>query len=174
MTDVTRATDDPPVEVEHVVALLRERLYGAISCLATLAILARYSDADTSAWARILDVAVATGGLWAASLLSHFVAQMAVFGSPPRGRHWIQLLQASGQILWAAVPPVIVLVLAVFDVLDTDTAMWIGMWTLVGELGIIALLAMRRTRLPWWQQAISVAVLVGLGLLVVGIKIIAH
>jgi len=69
---------------------------------------------------------------------------------------------------------VIVLVLAVFDVLDTDTAMWIGMWTLVGELGIIALLAMRRTRLPWWQQAISVAVLVGLGLLVVGIKIIAH
>ncbi|MFI5506394.1 hypothetical protein ACIA48_02920 [Mycobacterium sp. NPDC051804] len=177
MTDAARETDDPPVEVErvqHVLAMLRERLYGAISCLATLAILARYSDEDTNALARVLDIAVATGGLWAASLLSHFVAQMAVFGSPPRGRHWIQLLQASGQILVAAVPPVIVLVLAVVNVLDTDTAMWIGMWTLVGELGVIALLAMRRTRLPWWQQALSVAVLVGLGLLVVGIKIIAH
>ena len=174
MTDTTRATGDPPVEVEHVVALLRERLYGAISCLATLAILARYSDADTSAWARILDVAVATGGLWAASLLSHYVAQMAVFGKAPRGRYWIQLLQASGQIVQAAVPPVIVLLLAVFDVLDTDTAMWIAMWTLVGELGLIAVLAMRRTKLPWWQQAISVAALVGIGLLVVSIKIIAH
>jgi hypothetical protein len=69
---------------------------------------------------------------------------------------------------------VIVLLLAVFDVLDTDTAMWIGMWALVGELGVITLLAVRRTRLPWWQQAISVAGLVGLGLLVVGIKILAH
>jgi hypothetical protein len=172
VTDAAPATE--PLEVEHVVAMLRERLYGAISCLATLAILARYSDGDTSAWARILDVAVATGGLWAASLLSHFVAQTAVFGKAPRGRHWIKLLQASGQILWAAVPPVIVLLLAAFDVLDTDTAMWIGMWTLVGELGVIAFLAMRRTRLPWWQQALSVAGLVGLGLLVVGIKILAH
>src|SRR4029079_14706700 len=133
VTDATRETDDPPVEVEHVVALLRERGYGAISCLATLAILGRYSDADTSAWARILDVAVATGGLWAASLLSHYVAQMAVFGRPPRGRHWIQLVRASVQIVQAAVPPVIVLLLAVFDVLDTDSAMWIAMWTLVGE-----------------------------------------
>jgi len=65
-------------------------------------------------------------------------------------------------------------VLAVFDVLDTDTAMWIAMWTLVGELGVITLLAVRRTQLSWWQQALSVAGLVGLGLLVVGIKIIAH
>jgi hypothetical protein len=174
VTDATSDTGESPVEVEHVVALLRERLYGAISCLATLAVLARYSDEATSALARILDIAVATGGLWAASLLSHFVAQMAVYGKPPRGRHWIQILQASGQILQAAVPPVIVLLLAVFDVLDTDTAMWIAMWTLVGELGLIALLAVRRTRLPRWQQAASVAGLVGLGLLVVGIKIIAH
>lgn len=174
MTDATRETDDPPVEVEHVVALLRERVYGAISCLATLAILARYSDADTSALARILDVAVATGGLWAASLLSHYVAQMAVFGEAPRGRYWIQLLQASGQIVQAAVPPVIVLLLAVFDVLDTDTAMWIAMWTLIGELGLIALLAVRKTRLPWWQRALAVACLVGVGLIVVVIKIIAH
>ena len=177
MTDAARDNDESPVEVEHVqhvLALLRERLYGAISCLATLAILARYSDEDTSAWVRILDIAVATGGLWAASLLSHFVAQMAVFGTAPRGRNWIQILQASGQILQAAVPPVIVLLLAVFDVLDTDTAMWIAMWTLVGELGLITLLAVRRTRLPWWQQAMAVAGLVGLGLLVVGIKMLAH
>jgi hypothetical protein len=71
VTDAARDTDDSPVEVEHVVALLRERLYGAISCLATL-------------------------------------------------------------------------------------------------------LAVRRTRLPWWQQAMAVAGLVGLGLLVVGIKMLAH
>lgn len=174
MTDATRETDDSQVEVAHIVALLRERLYGAISCLATLAVLARYSDEDTSAWARILDVAVATGGLWAAGLLSHWVAHAAVHGRAPRGREKFQILQASAQLLLAAVAPVIVLLLAVLGVLETHTAMWIAMWTLVGELGVIALLAVRRTRLPWWQQASSVAGLVGVGLLVVGIKIIAH
>lgn len=174
MTEATREADDQPVEVAHVVALLRERLYGAISCLATLAILARYSDEDTSASARILDVAVATGGLWAAGLLSHWVAHVAVFGNAPRGREGWQILQASFQILQAAVPPLILLLLAVFGVFDTDTAMWIAMWTLVGEVGIIALLAVRRTRLPWWQKTIAVAGLVGVGLIVVAIKIIAH
>ena len=39
---------------------------------------------------------------------------------------------------------------------------------------VIALLAVRRTRLPWWQQALAVVLLVGVGVLVLGIKIIAH
>jgi hypothetical protein len=56
--------------VGHVVSLLRERLYGAISCLATLAVLARYTTEDTSAWARMLDIAVATGGRWAAGSIT--------------------------------------------------------------------------------------------------------
>ncbi|OPE56347.1 hypothetical protein BV510_00575, partial [Mycolicibacterium diernhoferi] len=62
---VTRVPEAEPVE--HVVATLRERMYGAISCLATLAALARYTTDDTSAWVRVLDVAVAAGGLWAAA-----------------------------------------------------------------------------------------------------------
>ena len=66
-----------------VVARLRERLYGAISCLATLAVLARYTTEDTSAWVRVFDVAVATGGLWAASLLADWVA-ISVSTGPPR------------------------------------------------------------------------------------------
>jgi hypothetical protein len=102
------------------------------------------------------------------------VAHVAGFGRAPRGREGRQILQASFQLLQAAVPPLILLLLAVFGVLDTDTAMWIAMWTLVGELGVIALLAVRRTQLPWWQQAVAVAGLVGVGLLVVSVKIIAH
>jgi hypothetical protein len=52
--------------------------------------------------------------------------------------------------------------------------MWIAMWIVVGELGIIAMLAVRRTQLAWWQQVITVAGLVGVGVVVVGVKIIAH
>jgi hypothetical protein len=165
------AADEP---VEHVVALLRERLYGAISCLATLAVLARYTTEDTSAWARILDVAVATGGLWAASLLADWVAHLGVYSAAPRGRVALRMVQSSGQILEAALLPIVIVAVAGFGVLSTYTATWIAMWVLVAELGVIAFLAVRRTQLPWWQQLLAVSGLVGVGFLVLGVKILAH
>jgi hypothetical protein len=165
------AADEP---VEHVVALLRERLYGAISCLATLAVLARYTTEDTSAWARILDVAVATGGLWAASLLADWVAHLGVYSAAPRGRVALRIVQSSGQILEAALLRIVIVAVAGFGVLSTYTATWIAMWVLVAELGVIAFLAVRRTQLPWWQQLLAVSGLVGVGFLVLGVKILAH
>jgi hypothetical protein len=39
---------------------------------------------------------------------------------------------------------------------------------------VIAFLAVRRTQLPWWQQLLAVSGLVGVGFLVLGVKILAH
>ncbi|WP_234897523.1 hypothetical protein [Mycolicibacterium vanbaalenii] len=154
--------------------MLRERLYGAISCLATLAVLTHYTGEDTSAWDRMIDVAVAMGGLWAASLLADFVAHLSVHERAPRRVELWRMLQASGQILEASLLPLLALAVAGFGVLDTDTAMWIAKWILVVELGLIALLAVRRTQLPWWQQILTVVLLAGVGVLVIGIKVLAH
>lgn len=165
-------TQEPPVE--HTVALLRERLYGAISCLATLAVLARYTSEDTSAWARVLDVAVAAGGLWAASLLAEFVARLGVEGRVPRGAAAWAMLRSSGQILEAAIAPIVILIVSGIGLLETPTAVWLAMWFLVIEMAVIAFLAVRRTNLPWWQRAIAVVTLAALGAAVVAIKMIAH
>ena len=179
MTEATEHASGPDrdggdVPIPHVVAMLRERLYGAISCLATLAVLTRYTGEDTSAWARMLDVAVTMGGLWAASLLADWVAHLSVHGQSPRGIERLRVLQSSGQILQASVLPLVVLGAAGIGLLDTDDAMWIAKWSLVFELGVIALAAVRRTRLPLWQQIVSVVTLAGLGLLVIAIKVFAH
>jgi hypothetical protein len=48
------------------------------------------------------------------------------------------------------------------------------MWILVAELGLIALLAVRMTRSPWWQQLFTVGGLVGVGVAVLGVEIVAH
>lgn len=170
--DVERARQGEPVE--HVFAVLRERLYGAISCLATLAVLARYTTETTSAWARLLDVAVATGGLWAASLFADFVAHLGVYGSRPHRREVAAMLQASGQILQAAVIPAGVLTAAALGLLKTPTAMWIAMWALVGELALIALLAVRKTQLRWWPKLLTVLILASFGSLVLVVKMLAH
>jgi len=47
------------------------------------------------------------------------------------------------------------------------------MWILVAELGLIALLAVRMTRLPRWQL-FTVGGLVGVGVAALGVEIVAH
>ncbi|CAN3126412.1 hypothetical protein ACNUDN_00845 [Mycobacterium sp. smrl_JER01] len=173
MGDSARAEVDEAA-TGHVVAMLRERLYGAISCLATLVVLTRYTGDDTSGWARMLDVAVTMGGLWAASLLADWVAHLSVHERAPRGAELWRMLQASGQILQASLLPLLALGSATLGLLDTDDAMWVAKWILVAELGLIALLAVRRTRLPIWQQIVTVVLLTGVGLLVIGVKVLAH
>ena len=153
---------------------MRERLYGGISCLATLAVLSRYTSDETSAWARLLDLAVATGGLWAASLLADWVAHMAAYGRAPRGRALLHILQASSQILQASFIPLGLFIASGLGLLGTDLAQWIAIWVVIAELGLFALFAVRRAHLTWWRQLVTVIVLLAMGAVVVAIKAFAH
>ena len=121
MTEV-RAEPAP----EDVAALLRERIYGGIACLSTLLLLVRYPGEEQSAWPVVLDVVVATGSLWAASLLADLVAHLAARGVAPRGADAGRMFRTSGQILEAAVIPVVLLVLAGLGVLRTEVALRAG------------------------------------------------
>ena len=85
----------------------------------------------------------------------------------------MRMLAVLGQIVAAAVLPLLTLVAAGAGVLSTYTAMWAAMWILVVELGVIALLAVRRAHLRLWQKLLTIAALAGVGVLVVGVKVSA-
>jgi len=106
--DVNEARTD--VAPEDVAALLRERIYGGIACLSTLLLLLRSPGEGSSAWSVVLDVVVATGSLWAASILADLVAHLAAHGVAPRGAEGGRMFRTSGQILEAAVVPLVQLV----------------------------------------------------------------
>jgi len=142
--DVNEARSD--AAPEEVAALLRERIYGGIACLSTLLLLLRYPGEEPSAWPVVLDVVVATGSLWAASILADLVAHLAAHGVAPRGAHVLRL----------------------------EGALRAGVWVSVITLGLFALLAARRTKLAGWQRLLIVAALIGLGALVVLLKTLAH
>ncbi|MGD9526137.1 hypothetical protein [Pseudonocardia sp.] len=163
--------DDPP---EATAAVLRERIYGGIACLSTLLVLARHVEDVESAWTAFADVAIATGALYAASLLADYVAHVAAHGQGPRGADAVAALRASGQILQASAVPLLLLALAGVGIIGTAGALRAGVWVSVVTLGLFALLAARRTMLPWWQRAVLVAALLGLGALVVALKTLAH
>jgi hypothetical protein len=158
---------------EYVAAVLRERIYGGLACLSTLLVLVRHPEAGTTAWSAFIDVAVAAGSLWAACLFADYVALVAAHGKVAPGEA-TRSLRASAQILEASFVPLALLAIAGVGVMSLQVALTAGAWTSVVTLGLFALLAARRTRLPLWKRVFLVAALVALGALVVGIKTLAH
>jgi hypothetical protein len=171
MPRTPRELEAPP---EQVAAVLRERIYGGIACLSTLLVLVRHAEDETTAWTAFADVAIATGGLWAAGLLADYVSHLAAHGRGPRGPEVAETFRASGQILQASFVPLLLLVVAGFGGMRLGAALQAGVWTLVVSLGLFALLAARRTGLPPWKRLALVVALVGLGALVVLLKTLAH
>ena len=169
--DVNEARSD--AAPEEVAALLRERIYGGIACLSTLLLLLRYPGEEPSAWPVALDVVVATGSLWAASILADLVAHLAAHGvrrarrrraacSARPGRSWKRPSSrwcCSCSPGWACC---------------ASKAPSAGVWVSVITLGLFALLAARRTKLAGWKRLLIVAALIGLGALVVLLKTLAQ
>ncbi|MEV6877649.1 hypothetical protein [Amycolatopsis sp. NPDC051128] len=163
--------DAPPARGSaHLAAVLRERVYGGITCLSTLLVLAGRLREPLVPWAAVLDLVIATGGIWAASLFAEYVSHLALHDVDGERVDLRSLLRASGQILEAAVLPGLVLVAGALGGIPFSVAVWTSVWLLVAEMGLFALLAVRRTRLPWWKQLLLVVALVALGLGVILLK----
>jgi hypothetical protein len=154
----------------ELAALLRERVYGGITCLSTLLVLVTRLKEPLLPWEAVLDLVIATGGLWMASLFAEYVSHLALHDADGERVDLRSLLRTSGQILEAAVLPGIVLVVGALGRIPFSVALWASVWLLVAEMGLFALLAVRRTRLPWWKQLVLVVALVALGLLVIFLK----
>ncbi len=161
---------DLPLSV--AASALRERIYGSIACLSTLLVITGYPVDHP--WTSVIDVLVATGGLWTASVLAEIVAHIGTHGSTPQGSEVRHITWVSGQIMAASAVPLVLLVLAGLEVMSDHTAVWSGVWVLVAEMGLFAFLTVRRTSLGRWRKMILIASLVGLGLVVVVLKTLSH
>jgi hypothetical protein len=66
------------------------------------------------------------------------------------------------------------LALAVFDVMELETSLRVSAIVYLVTLGLSGWVAVRRARLSVWQQLIALAALVLLGVLVIGVQVLAH
>ena len=155
-------------------AILRERLYGTIACLSTLLVLTQHVDGETSPGYALLDVAIATGGLFGASLFAEFIAHLGVHGERLHRGDWRILLGTSGQIVQAALVPILLLAVSALGWWHSHTAVWTSIWVLVAQMGVFSFLAVRRTGLSWWGRILLIAAIVVFGVLVIGVKTLAH
>ncbi|WP_297544876.1 hypothetical protein [Amycolatopsis sp.] len=170
----TETETQPGPTPEHIAAVLRERIYGGIACLSTLLVLVQPDEGPPAPWTAVVDVAIAAGGLWAASVLADYVGHLAAHGKGMTGSEAAAASRASAQILEAAAIPLLLLVIAGLGWMPYHAAVTAGVCVTVAELGLFALLTARRTKLSLWKRVLLVLVLLALGALVVTVKTLAH
>lgn len=154
------------------VAYLKERVYATFTGLAIiLAVdLGDHPEADHALVALLLGVL----GITVAGFVSDILSHLAVHRTFPDGTEFAIRLRVAAGSISTMVTPGILLALALFGVLEIDTALRICLIVYIATLGVIGWLAVRRSRLTWWQQLSALAMLIALGLVVVGLQTLAH
>lgn len=159
----------PEAAAEH----LRERVYGTVSVLASIATLVA-AEHEAGAVAAAVTLVVTVGALWAASLFADLTAHLAVHQAWPGRVAVRQLLSSHYEILAAAALPVLLVLSTETGWWELDTALRWAAGAQIATLGFVGILAVRGTTIPFWGRVVVVAGEVGLGLAIVGIKTLAH
>lgn len=152
---------------------LRERVYATFTGLAI--VLVQSSSVDHISPARaIVTLAVGILAIAAAGFAAQLVAEVATTSRFPDREELRRMFRVSGSAIASAAVPILVLLLAVFGVIDLGLALGLASIVYVVILGLVGYIAVRRTRSPWWQQLVALGALVALGLAVIAIQQIAH
>jgi hypothetical protein len=102
------------------------------------------------------------------------VAHVAVHGGFPHRAEVARMLRVSGTAIASAAGPLVVLALAAFGVIDLEIALRIASILYLLTLGLIGLVAVRRTHAEWWKQLLALGALLALGLAVIALQQLAH
>ena len=163
----------PPGDVETVAKYLKERVYATFTGLAIVLVLAanvEHHDAPDALFSLVIGVV----GITLAGLVAEMIAHLAAHGAFPDERGWHSMLRIAWGSLLTVATPTILLVLAVFDIMELETSLRVSAIVYLVTLGLSGWVAVRRARLSLWQQLIALAALVLLGVLVIGVQVLAH
>lgn len=151
--------------------ILKERIYITFTALAV--VLALRAHAVSAGEAAISLVVVVVGTVLAV-FVADVVSHIAVHESLPVRDELRHMARVSLGALGSLALPAVFIGLAVADVWEIETALRAASIALVAALGAIGYLAVRRVRLPTWQRVIVLFAEVALGLLVIGLELLAH
>jgi hypothetical protein len=160
-------------DTEVYTAYFKERVYATFTGLAIALVVSGDGEHGEPQHA-FLAVVLGVLGITIAGFVSDIVSHLAVEGGFPHGRDLRVIIRIAGGALGTVVTPGILLLLAWMDVLGLAGALRATVIVYLATLGIIGWMAVRRSRLAWWQQVVALALLVALGFGVVGLQTLAH
>ncbi len=153
--------------------LIGERLagfvYGTIVVLAVLVGGVRAFPDDARRIAAM--VLVTSVVLWVAHVYAHALAHSVAHDERVSVAELRLIARREGSIVEAAVPPLAALLLGAFDAVSTSTAVWIAFGVGLAVLAAQGIVFARVERLRWPATLLVVAANLGLGLVLVALKV---
>jgi hypothetical protein len=157
----------------QLVPYLKERVYVTFIGLAVLLALNTHA-ADVDPLTAVGSLLVAAVGAGLAGLVSEVIAHLAVHTHLPDAAELRYLVRVSAGALATVALPVVVLLLAVAGLVPIEVALGIAIWIMALTLGAVGYIAVFRSRLTWWTKLAVFAALLLLGLIVIGVQLLAH
>jgi hypothetical protein len=153
--------------------LIAERLagfvYGTIVVLAVLVAGVRAYPDDAGRIAAL--VLVTSLVLWVAHVYAHALAHSVAHDERVSLAELGHIARREGSLVEAAVPPLAALMLGAFDAVSTSTSVWIAFGAGLVVLAAQGIVFGRVERLRWPAMLLVVAANVGLGLVLVALKL---
>jgi hypothetical protein len=144
-------------------------IYGTIVVLAVLVGGVRAFPGDAGRIAAI--VVITSVVLWVAHVYAHALAHSVAHDERVSPAELRLIARREGSLVEAAVPPLAALLLGAFDAVSTSTAVWIAFGVGLVVLAAQGIVFGRVERLRWPAMLLVVAANVGLGLVLVALKL---
>ncbi len=116
--------------------------------------------------------AVTTVVLWLAHVYAHGLAHSVGTNEHLSLAELGRIARREGSIVEAAVPPVAALLVGALGVVSTQVAVWAALGLGLAVLAAQGIMFARVERLAWWGTIVVVAMNIGLGLLLIGLKLL--
>lgn len=167
-----RRFEETGADETMIAAYFKERVYATFTGLAIVlvAVSSEHPEADHAFLALVLGVL----GITAAGFASEVISHLAVHREFPTGREFALAVRIAGGAMGTVLVPGVILALAWLDIIGLDGALRACVIVFIVTLAVIGWFAVRRSKLPWWQQLVALAIVLALGLLVILLQTIAH
>ena len=147
---------------------------GVYGTLLTLSVLVGLSFKKSGAGVMALTVVVSALVFWIAHVHAGLVARWVRAERRPDRAAVVEVMAREAPMVESAVPAVVLLVLAWIGILKTTTAVWIALIYGVVALAVWGVLIARRAGLGRTGVAVVSGVNLGLGALIVALKLLIH
>lgn len=158
--------------LDERIGALKERIYATVTGLAILAGL--LTAEHVTVGESIFALAIGIFAIAAAGFVAEVIAHQIGHRQFPSGRELAVMARTATVALGTASLPLLALLVALFDLIDLDTALIIGMIADAAVLVGVVLLASARTGLTALQRLVASALLLGLVAVVAVALLLAH
>lgn len=170
---MTAPDHHPATHVQRRAAALKERVYVTFTTLAVTLALQTHAD-ETSPGAAAMTLSIAVIGTLLAVFVADFLSHLTIHSAVPSLAEFRHMLAVTGSGATVLVAPLLLLAAAGLGLWSVASALSWVLVVLIATLALVGYLAIRNLALPFYQRAIILFAEVILGIVVIGLEVLAH